>query len=158
METGLKYNILSDSQYGFRKHRSTLCALTHLCDKISSSIDNKQFTVGIFIDLSKAFDTVDHNILLEKLEHYSIKVTALKWFFSYPNDRKQFVEFHDHCSTPCKIQCGVPQGSILGPCFFLFILMICVMYPMSWILFCLQMTQIYFLMKLNFSPKLLIMN
>ena len=112
-----KYNILSDSQYGFRKHHSIVCALTRLCDKISSSIDNKQFTVGIFIDLSKA--SVDHNILLEKLEHYGIRGTALKWFCSYLNDRKQFVEFQGHCSTPCKIQCGVPQRSIFGPMLFL---------------------------------------
>ena len=68
-----KNNILSDNQYGFRKHHSTSYALTCLYDKISSSIDKKEYTVGIFIDLSKAFDTVDHDILLSKLEHYDIQ-------------------------------------------------------------------------------------
>ena len=140
-------------------------ALTHLYNDISSSIENKQFTVGIFIDLSKAFDTVDHNIcniFLQKLEHYGIRGTALKWFCSYLNDRKQFVEFRGHCSTPCKIQCGVSQGSILEPLLFLiYINDLCsFIYQVSWILSCLQMTQIYFfpIMILNFSPKLLIMS
>ena len=119
-----KYNILSDSQYGFQKHHSTVYALTHLYDKISCSIDNMQFTVRIFIDLPKAFDTVDHNILLEKLE--------------------QFVESYGHCSKPSKIQCGVPRDLSLGPYFFLLKLMICVMYQMSWISFCLLMTHIFF--------------
>ena len=86
-----EYNILSDSQYGFRKHHSNVYALTHLYDKISSSINNKQFTIGILIDLSKAFDTVDHNILLKKLEHYGIRGIALRWFSSYLSDRRQFV-------------------------------------------------------------------
>ena len=68
-----------------------------------------------FIDLSKAFDTVNHNILLEKLEHYGIRGSALRWFCSYLSDRRQFVEFNGYCLTPCIIQCGVPQGSILRP-------------------------------------------
>ena len=83
----------------FRKHHSTVYALNHLYDKISSSIHNMQFTVGIFIDLSKAFDTVNHNILLEKLEHYGIRGSALRWFSSYLSDRRQFVEFNGYCST-----------------------------------------------------------
>ena len=72
------HNILSDNQYGFRKQHSTAYALACLYDKISSAIENKECTVGIFIDLSKAFDTVDHNILISKSEHYGVRGTVLR--------------------------------------------------------------------------------
>ena len=72
------FKILSDNQYGFRKHHSTAYALACLYDKISSAIENKEYTVGIFIDLSKAFDTVDHHILTSKFEHYDVRGTALR--------------------------------------------------------------------------------
>ena len=79
------HNIFSDNQYGFRKHHSTASAYALAClyDKISSAIDNKECTVGIFIDLSKAFDAVDHNILISKLEHYGVRGTSLRGFESY---------------------------------------------------------------------------
>ena len=109
------FKILSDTQYGFRKHHSTTYALACLYDKISSAIENKEYTVGIFIDLSKAFDTVDHHILISKLEHYGVRGTALRWFESYLSGRQQYVEFNGICSESCQIKCGVPQGSILGP-------------------------------------------
>ena len=83
-----KHNILSDNQFGFRKHHSTEYALTLLYDKISAAIDNKEITVGIFIDLSKAFDTVNHEILLQKLFHYGIRGVAHEWFVSYLKNRQ----------------------------------------------------------------------
>ena len=140
------HNILSDNQYGFRKHHSTAYALACLYDKISSAIENKECTVGIIIDLSKAFDTVDHNILISKLEHYGVRGTALRWFKSYLSNRQQYVEFNGISSESCKIKCGVPQGSILGPPYsFYSIYMICVMCQRSWTaLFFLLMTQTYF--------------
>ena len=113
------HSILSDNQYGFLKHHSTAYALACLYDKISSAIENKECTVGIFIDLSKAFDTVDHNILISKLEHYGVRGTALRWFKSYLSNRQQYVEFNGISSETCEIKCGVPQGSILGPLLFL---------------------------------------
>ena len=115
------HNILSDNQYGFRKHHYTASAyaLTCLYDKISSAIDNKECTVGIFIDLSKAFATVDHNILISKLEHYGARGTSLRGFESYLSNRQQYVEFNGVSTESCEIKCGVPQGSILGPLLFL---------------------------------------
>ena len=85
------HNILSDNQYGFRKHHSTASAYALAClyDKISSAIDNKECTVVIFIDLSKAFDTVDHNILISKLEHYGVRETSLRGCESYLSNKQQ---------------------------------------------------------------------
>ena len=114
-----KNSILSKNQYGFRKNHSTSLALLDLYDKISLAIDRKEFAVGVFLDLSKAFDTLDHNILFEKLAHYGIRGVALDWMKSYFSNRTQFVQFKDYSSCANKIQCGVPQGSILGPLLFL---------------------------------------
>ena len=112
------YKILSDNQFGFRKQHSTEYALTLLYDKVSLAIDNKEFTVGIFIDLSKAFDTVDQTILLDKLQHYGIRGVVHEWFSYYLNNREQFVKFNETISSRRTIKCSVPQGSILGPLLF----------------------------------------
>lgn len=116
-----KLEVLSNSQYGLRKGHSATLALIDLYDKISSSIDRCEFSIGVFLDLSKAFDTVDHSILLDKLqvEHYGIRGLVLEWVKTYLTSRLQFDEFNGHSSFCHKIVCGVPQGSILGPLFFL---------------------------------------
>ena len=82
-------------------------------------MSNKSITLGVFIDLSKAFDTVDHSILLQKLEIYGVNDNEFSWFRSYLSNRYQFVQLDDIKSTKMKISCGVPQGSILGPLLFL---------------------------------------
>ncbi len=114
-----KSSILSDNQYGFRKKHSTSLALMRLYDGITSAIDRREFTVGIFLDLSKAFDTVNHDILFHKLQHYGIRGLALDWIKSYFSNRLQYVQYNDTSSTYKIIKCGVPQGSILGPLLFL---------------------------------------
>jgi hypothetical protein len=110
-----KSSILSDNQYRFRKKLSTYLAIMRLYDGLTSAIDRREFTVGIFRDLSKAFDTVNHDILFNKLQHYGIRRLALDWIKSYFFNRLQYVQHNDTSSTYKIIKCGVPQGSILGP-------------------------------------------
>ena len=113
--------ILFHNQYGFRKHHSTAYyALACLYDKISSAIENKEYTVGTFIDFSKAFDIVDLHILISKLKHYGVRGTAFRWpWFECHLSGRQYVEFNGICSESCLIKCGAPQGSILGTLLFL---------------------------------------
>ena len=97
--------ILIDQQYGFRHKNSTHMALIEIYDKISAAIDNREFAIGIFIDLSKAFDTINHNILIKKLEAYGIRGIALNWFKSYLSDRQQYVFLNGTASKLGKVEC-----------------------------------------------------
>ena len=108
------------NQFGFRKKYSTFLALMDLVDSITKNIDGGNYSIGIFLDLSKAFATIDHTILLDKLCG-CIRGVTLNWFKHYLNDRKQFMSYNDTTSVSMKVTCGVPQGSILGPLLFIFV-------------------------------------
>ena len=116
--------ILYYLQFGFRKKHSATNALLSLTETIKLSIDNGKFGSGIFLDLQKAFDTVNHSILLQKLKHYGIRDNALQWFKSYLNERSQYVTVNGYASDMLLISCGVPQSPVLVPYYFLFMSMI----------------------------------
>ena len=98
-------NILFENQFGFRKQNSTLHALIQITEEIRKTIDSGRYGCGIFIDLRKAFDTVNHEILLKKLEHYGVRGTALRWFKSYLSERKQFVCINGHSTKEHILWC-----------------------------------------------------
>jgi hypothetical protein len=106
-------------QFGFRKKHSTNHALIDITETIRQALDNKKIACGVFVDLQKAFDTVNHDILISKLDHYGIRGTAIDWFSSYLKKRSQFVSILGFQSATKPINHGVPQGSVLGPLLFL---------------------------------------
>ena len=114
-----KHEILSKSQYGFRENCSTEHALIDIINKIQLNFDKGLYSCGIFIDLKKAFDTVDHDILSYKLEHYGIRGIVNSWFCSYLKNRRQTTQVGPYISKTEINSCGVPQGSVLGPLLFL---------------------------------------
>lgn len=107
------------SQYGFRKYHSTEFATLELVDRITSIMDNNKLPINVYLDLSKAFDTLDHQILLHKLKYYGITGNSLNLLQNYLSNRSQQVEFNNIISDPLVLKCGVPQGSILGPLLFI---------------------------------------
>lgn len=112
-------NLLYNKQFGFRQNHSTLHAILSTTDKVQKAIDDRNFSCGLFLDLSKAFDTVDQSILLQKLHHYGIRGIAHNWFKSYLDNRQQFVSIGNVNSDTKQVLMEVPQGSVLGPLLFL---------------------------------------
>ena len=112
-------SLLSPYQSGFRANHSTQLAVTFLTDKIRGHMDKGLLTGAVFIDLKKAFDTVPHDGLLNKLYRYGIQDQPLSWFVSYLSNKTQSVSIENHLSSAANISSGVPQGSVLGPLLFI---------------------------------------
>ena len=114
-----KNNLIYPLQFDFRQHYSTFHPLISLTEDIRKNVDKGNIGCGIFVDLQKVFDTVEHDTLFAKLEHYGIRGIANQWLKSYLFDRKQFVSINGHVSNKVSVKYGVPQGSVLGPLLFL---------------------------------------
>ena len=115
----VKNNIFFEYQFGFRKGHSTEQAILEITDSLKTAIDKKEITCGLFWDFSKAFDTVNFEILLSKLDKYEVRGIQHDWFKSYLTNRKQYVRIANNDLDMLTMTCGVPQGSTLGPLLFL---------------------------------------
>ena len=115
-----KFQLLSDHQFGFRKNFSTEYAVSKIYENIIDNMDKSLYTCCLFLDLSKAFDTVNHKILKWKLEHYfGIRGKPLELISSFLTNRKQYTKFDNYISGKLEVNCGIPQGSCLGPLLFI---------------------------------------
>jgi len=112
-------NVVSDTQFGFRQKRSTCDALSRFVDETYDNLNESKTTLAVFLDFSKAFDTVDHQILLKKLDYIGIRGAANRWFESYLSNRYQYVDIENTRSKSLPLKVGVPQGTILGPQIFI---------------------------------------
>ena len=101
------------------KKHSTIDAITKFVSNVLEAVDNRKVCASVYLDLSKAFDTINHSILLRKLEHYGVYGKAHEWFKSYLAQRKQYVYYKNHKSESKAVSVGVPQGSVLGPLLFI---------------------------------------
>ena len=115
----LNKNVIYNLQFGFRQQHSTSHALINITENIRKALDDGNIGCGVFVDLQKAFDTVDHHILLAKLNHYGIHGVPNDWFKSYMSNCNQYVSINGYESGFAALNCGVPQGSILGSLLFL---------------------------------------
>ena len=113
-----KHGVLYEGQYGFRKFRSTNDAILDLTGNILDGFNKKMFTVALFLDMTKAFDSIKHSTLLKKMEHYGVRGLALNWIESYLTDRNIRVLFRNLFSKSFNVNYGTPQGSVLGPLFY----------------------------------------
>jgi Reverse transcriptase (RNA-dependent DNA polymerase) len=114
-----KNKLLVNNQYGFRANHSPYMAMLDMCDKITRGFDQGKITLAIFLDLQKAFDSLNHKILLQKMSYYGIRGNQLKWFTSYLTNRVQYTTYNNVLSARELITWGIPQGSILGPLLFI---------------------------------------
>ena len=114
-----EHNLIDKRQYGFRENHSTELAITSIYDELLSNFDNKLITCSLFLDLSKAFDCCDHEILLDKLYHYGIRGVSHKLFSNFLHNRMQCTKIGEFKSSYKRISCGVPQGSVISPLLFL---------------------------------------
>ena len=113
------YRIIHHLQFGLQENHSVDHTLISITEAIRNTLDDRKYQCGVLIDLQKAFDTVNYDILLSKLEHYGIRGTLLIWFQSYLSDKYQNISIKGNDSNLMKTPVGVPQGSVLGPFLFL---------------------------------------
>ena len=114
-----KYNIVKPYQFGFQKNKCTSDALLEFMENAFDSFNNNQYYLAIFLDFSKAFDTISHEILLKKIEHMGFRGPIHRWIKSYLTNRNQFVNIGEKSSEFLNVKMGVPQGSTLGPLLFI---------------------------------------
>ena len=113
-----KHSALIENQFGFRSNRDKCLAVVDMIDKVTEKLDAYNYSLGMFIDLSKAFDTLDHAILIDKLEFCGVRGCALNWFRSYLSNRRLYVDYNGVQSSLLHIRTGVPQDQYWDHCYF----------------------------------------